>query len=161
MKILFTGYGRAGKDEAASLVSKITGLRYAGSFSWAALPYVAARLGLHPQVAWETRHNMRQIWYDYCNDLRAADPTILARMVLQQGDITAGLRDGEELRACKAAKLFDEIVWIHRPGTPVDPTVTFGPGDCDSIITNRGTLADYHNELRARCEFQYKLPIIA
>lgn len=151
MKILFTGYGRAGKDEAAAYVAKITGLRYAGSFSWAALPYVAERLGLHPQVAWETRHTMRKQWYDYCNELRAPDATILARLVLAQGDVTAGLRDKVELDACKAAGLFDEIVWVERPGTPVDPTVTFGPQDCDRILVNEGTLEEYHAKLHELC----------
>lgn len=147
MNLLFVGYGRAGKDEAASFVSKISGRRYAGSFSWAALPFVAARLGLHPQVAWETRHTMRKQWYDYCNDLRASDPTILARLVLAQGDITAGLRDKVELDACKKAGLFDRVVWIDRPGTPVDPTVTFGPEDCHQVIENKGTLSEYHETL--------------
>lgn len=151
MKLLFAGYGRAGKDEAAAYIAKITGLRYAGSFSWAALPYVAARLGLHPQVAWETRHTMRKQWYDYCNDLRASDPTILARLVLAQGDVTAGLRDKVELEACKAARLFDHIVWIDRPGTEVDPTVTFGPQDCDEVLFNDGSLVKYHVDLDELC----------
>ena len=151
MKILFVGYGRAGKDEAAAYVSKITGLRYAGSTSWAVLPYMAARLGLHPQVAWETRHAMRKQWYDYCNELRAPDATILARMVLQQGDITAGVRDVVEIKAIKAAGLFDKIVWIHRPGTPKDPTVTFHPDDCDLVIENDSTLEEYHRTLRRLC----------
>lgn len=149
MKILFCGYGRAGKDEAAAYLAKITGLRYAGSFSWAALPYVAARLGLHPQVAWETRHNHRKQWYDYCNDLRASDPTILARMVLAQGDIAAGIRDKAEIEAVSAARLFDKIVWIERPGTPEDPTLTFDRKHpaITRVIFNDGTLEDYHTTI--------------
>ena len=147
MKILFCGYGRAGKDEAAAYLAKITGLRYAGSFSWAALPYVAARLGLHPQVAWETRHQHRAAWYNYCNDLRASDPTILARMVIAQGDIAAGLRDKVELDAIKAERLFDKIIWVERPGIPADPTVTFSPRDCDALLANDGTLEEFHQEI--------------
>lgn len=151
MKILFCGYGRAGKDDAAAYLSKITGLRYAGSFSWAALPYVAARLGLHPQVAWETRHANRKAWYDYCNDLRATDPTILARMVLAQGDIAAGIRDKVELEAVKRAGLFDRIIWINRPGVPVDPTLTFDEFDpaIDSSLYNIESLEVFHSTLRA------------
>jgi len=151
MKILFCGYGRAGKDEAAAYLAKITGLRYAGSFSWAALPYVAARLGLHPQVAWETRHQHRKQWYDYCNDLRKTDPTILARMVLAQGDIAAGIRDKVELEAVKAAGLFNRIVWVNRPQVPVDPTVTFDAFHpaIDSTLYNIESLEVYHSTLRA------------
>lgn len=153
MKILFCGYGRAGKDEAAAYLAKITGLRYAGSFSWAALPYVAARLGQHPQVAWETRHQHRKQWYGYCNELRAGDPTILARLVLASGDITAGLRDKVELDAVKAAKLFDRIVWVDREGNPEDPTVTFAARDCDEYVINHGTLAQFHRTLEQFAEY--------
>ena len=148
MKILFCGYGRAGKDEAAAYLAKITGLRYAGSFSWAALPYVAARLGIHPQVAWETRHEHRKQWYDYCNELRASNPTILARRVIVQGDVAAGLRDKIELDAVRAAKLFDHIIWVDRPGIPADPTVTFTREDCTGMIYNGGTLEDFHRQLK-------------
>lgn len=159
MKILFTGYGRAGKDEAAAYVARNTGLRYAGSFSWAALPYIAAMTGQHPQVAWDTRHQNRKLWYDLCNQLRASDPTILARMVLAQGDVTAGLRDIVELNACKAAGLFDEIVWIERPGTPKDPTVTFTAEDCDRILWNDGSLEEYHAKLLELCTESWNLLI--
>lgn len=154
MKILFCGYGRAGKDEAAAYLAKITGLRYAGSFSWAALPYVAARLGQHPQVAWETRRNHRRQWYDYCNELRATDPTILARLVLQSGDITSGLRDKVELDAVKAAKLFDRIIWVNRLGIPADPTVTYQQTDVciDRELYNGGSLEDFHQSIRALAE---------
>jgi hypothetical protein len=160
MKLLFVGYGRAGKDEAAAYVAKRTGLRYAGSTSWAVLPYMAARLGLHPQVAWETRHTMRKQWYEMCNELRAPDATILARMVLQSGDITAGVRDIVEITAIKKAKLFDEIVWIERPGTPVDPTVTFTSEDCDRVLWNDGTLEEFRAKLLELCTDHWNLPIL-
>jgi hypothetical protein len=142
--ILFCGYGRAGKDEAASTLGRITHLPYAGSYSWAVLPLVAKSLGLHPQVAWETRAANRQYWYEFCNDLRKDDAAKLSRMVLLQGKVAAGLRDKVELEATKAAGLFNRIVWIDRPGTPVDPTVTFGPEDCDEVLLNIGDLKCFH-----------------
>jgi len=145
--LLFCGYGRAGKDEAASTIGRITYLPYAGSFSWAVLPLVAKALGIHPQVAWETRHANREFWYRKCNELRANDPTLLARMVLEQGKVSAGIRDKVEIDAVKAAHLFGRIIWIDRPGTPVDPTVTFGPGDCDEILLNDGDLEKFHVSL--------------
>lgn len=152
MKILFVGWGRAGKDEAAAYLAKITGLRYAGSFSWAALPYMAARLGIHPQLAWETRHQNRELWKRYCDELRKVDQTLLARMALQSGDICAGLRDKIELDAVHEAKLFDKIVWVHRPGVPVDTTVTFldsHPAITD-YIANIGTPEDFHRGMDAQ-----------
>lgn len=146
MKILFVGWGRAGKDEAAAYLAKITGLRYAGSFSWAALPYMAARLGIHPQLAWETRHANRELWKKYCDELRVVDQTLLARMALQSGDICAGLRDQIELDAVYAANLFDKIVWVERPGIPKDPTVTFQWSDpaINWVMPNAGDLPSFH-----------------
>jgi hypothetical protein len=150
MKILFVGWGRAGKDEAASYLAKITGLRYAGSFSWAALPYMAARLGIHPQLAWETRHQNRELWKQYCDELRVVDQTLLARMALQSGDICAGLRDQIELDAVKAAGLFDKIIWIERPGIPEDSTVTFKRDDpaINFSIANDSSLEFFKANLR-------------
>lgn len=150
MKILFCGFGRAGKDEAASYLAKITGLRYAGSFSWAALPYMAARLGIHPQLAWETRRQNRELWKSYCDELRKVDQTLLARMALQAGDICAGLRDKIELDAVAKANLFDKIIWIERYGVPIDSTVTFVRDDpaIDFCLTNSGSLEFFHAQLR-------------
>lgn len=146
-RILFVGYGRAGKDEAAFYVSSKTRLRYAGSFSWAALPHMANFLGLHPQVAWDTRSKHRETWKNELDQLRKQDQCFLARKVLATGEVTAGLRDKAEIDAVKAEKLFDHILWIHRRGIPVDPTVTFGPEDCDLELENHGTLEEFHAAL--------------
>lgn len=144
VKILLCGHGRCGKDEGAMFLAKLTGLRYAGSFSWAALPYMAKILGQHPCQAWEQRHQNREKWKLELDFLRAVDQCYLAREVLKTGDIAAGLRDKKEIDAVRAEQLFDHIIWIDRPGTPVDPTVTFGPADCDEVIWNDGTLSEYH-----------------
>lgn len=152
MKILFLGWGKCGKDAASQYLAKITGLRYAGSFSWAGLKYMAARLGVHEQEAWETRRQHRELWKKYLDELRVVDQTLLARMALQSGDICAGLRDKIELDAVHAANLFDRIVWIHRPNIPCDPTVTFldnHPGITD-YVQNLGTLEQFHAGLEAR-----------
>jgi hypothetical protein len=146
-KILFCGYGRAGKDEAAMFLGRITQLRYAGSFSWAGLPYMAQVLGVHPCQAWEERHTQRQFWKDELDKLREMDQCYLARLVVQSGDIGAGLRDKKEIDAVKAEKLFDRIVWVERLGNTVDPTVTFRPSDCDETIMNDGDLSHYHQTL--------------
>lgn len=148
MKILFCGFGRAGKDTAAMYLAKITGLRYAGSFSWAALPHMAKFLGQHPCQAWEERHQNRQLWKDELDRLRSVDQCFLARRVIEEGDVAAGLRDKKEIDAVRIEGLFDHIIWIHRPGTPVDPTVTYTPEDCDSAIINSGTLEDFHVKIQ-------------
>lgn len=151
-RILVAGWGRAGKDLSAKMLSRITGIPYAGSTSWAAKEIVARKLGVHPQVAWENRHKNREKWKQICDEIREGDQTILLRLALASVNedksaglfagwrgIVAGARDRVELLAAKSENLFDHILWICRPGIPEDPTVTFSFSDCDTIIPNDGT----------------------
>lgn len=156
MKVLFCGYGRAGKDTGAMHLAKVTGLRYAGSFSWAALPHMARFLNQHPCQAWEQRHQNREIWKAELDRLRESDQCYLARKVLETGDVAAGLRDKKEIDAVRAEKLFNHIVWVHRPGTSVDPTVTYTARDCDSVILNNGGLFDFYEAIE-RWAYEHKL----
>jgi hypothetical protein len=152
-RILFVGWGRAGKDAGAEYLGSISTIPYAGSTSWAAKELVAKILGIHPQVAWETRHQRRMEWKQICDDLRKNDPLRLIGIALWHSGskgrgIIAGCRDKIELDAARREKVFDRIVWISRPGIPYDPTVTFGPQDCDDTLCNSGTLEEYHAKLR-------------
>lgn len=152
LRVLFVGYGRAGKDEAAQFCEAHLGLRYGGSFSWHAKEDVAAFLGVHPMTAWETRHKNRQVWYEQCNAIRARNITELAERALRSGDICAGLRDKPELDAAAAKGLFDRIVWIENPRVPKDFTVTFTREDVlalpnGSEIVNDGSLELYHKRV--------------
>lgn len=150
-RILFVGWGRAGKDAGAEYLGSISTIPYAGSTSWAAKELVAQILGIHPQVAWETRHNRRMEWKQICDDLRRDDPTRLIKLALATAGgrgIVAGCRDVVELVYAKRRNLFDRIVWIDRLNTTKDPTVTFSPEDCDEIIYNNGTLEAYHQTLK-------------
>ena len=150
-RVMFVGWGRAGKDEASAFAEQHLGLRYGGSTSWHAKEDVAKRLGIHPQSAWESRHNSRKFWYDTCNELRAKDTTVLIRRALEQGEIIAGIRDKVEFDACVEQGLFDAIVWVDRPGIPPDLTVTFTREDVLSagghVINNDGPLTLYHLRL--------------
>lgn len=147
-RILFVGWGRSGKDTAAEYLSRITTLHYGGSTAWAAKEMVAEVLGVHPQTAWDTRHENREQWRQICDDLRAYDQTHLIRLALRTGEIIAGVRAGEELAAAKREKIFSYTVWINRPGTPPDPTVGFTEHDCQIVIDNDGTLEQFHEKLR-------------
>ena len=130
-RICIGGYGRHGKDFLAEILDRITHLRYGGSTSWAALPYVAQVLGVHPQVAWETRHSNRQFWFDYCNHLRKDNPCFLIEKVLEQGDMVVGLRDKAEIDALKERGLVGTYIWVEAWPRVItgDATVPFGPED--------------------------------
>lgn len=147
-KLLIVGYGRHGKDEAGRYLGTITRLKYGGSTSWAALPLMAEYLGVHPLVAWEERHNNRQIWKDHCDELRRFRPSRLIETALKGGDIITGVRATVELEDARRRGLVDLVLWITRPGFPCDTTVEFGPENCDEALLNVGTLQNFHDDLR-------------
>lgn len=153
LKILFVGYGRSGKDEAAQFCESHLSMSYGGSTSWAAKEDVARELGVHPMTAWETRHKNREFWKSYCDYLRRDNPSLLIERSLSQGNVIAGIRDKVEFIDAVQKKLFDCIVWVERPGTPVDPTVTFTKEDVLAaggvVLLNNGDLKEYHRKIVA------------
>lgn len=134
--VMFAGYGRAGKDEAAKIYARLTGVRYTGSLSWVGLPHVAAVLGLCEQEAWETRHARREEWKRLLDEYRADNPARLIAASLRRGPIVVGVRDRTELLAARARRLVRHVVWVERAGTPVDPTVTYTAADCTRVLVN-------------------------
>ena len=154
--IAFVGMGRAGKDTACDYLAQITTLRNAGTTSKYLCRYMAEKLGLSVEDAYARRHEsdeMRLKWYHGGNELREKGPTTLVRMALEHGDITGGLRDGAELRAARDEGVLDLIVWVENPRVPRDPTVMFGPEDCDLTVLNTGTLEEFHARLRRFAAF--------
>ena len=155
--IAFCGFGRAGKDTAGKILWRKTPLTYSGSLSWAGLPYMADRLGLCQQDAWETRHDRRDEWKRMLDEFRADDATKLIRMSLALGQIVVGIRAKEELAAARAAGILDHVVWVHRAGTPVDSTVTYTWRDCDQVLFNNRGIREFEYQVDDLIEF-LKLP---
>lgn len=158
MKLAIVGMGRSGKDTAAEFLSARTGLRYAGSMSWAALPYMAARLGVCEQTAWERRHEQRLLWRAWLDEFRAEDPLRLVRLCLAKADIVTGLRSCREFTLAWKQELFDEVMWIER-AVPRDETLEFGPEDCTVVIGNGGTLEEFYGRLQRWAEAMGKFII--
>jgi hypothetical protein len=151
-KIALLGYGRAGKDTAGAWLGEHTPLRYVGSTSQVICPMIAKELDIPVEEAWRTRHQHRMFWYEWANAYRRDDPAKLAKKCLEQGDMVVGLRDIIELNACKAAGLFDLIIWIDRD-VPHDPTVTFTKEDCDIVVCNNTDLPTFYARLARLCRF--------
>jgi hypothetical protein len=149
-KILIVGWGRSGKDEAARFMDNHLGVRYAGSTSWAALPLMAELLKTHPQLAWEHRHENRELWKAACDQFRADNPLLLMQRAFHatpEGRVITGVRDKVELLAAKSRCLFDHIVWIDRTGIPEDPTVTYDASYATDYIRNDGDLRQFHRNV--------------
>lgn len=155
MKIGIVGHGRAGKDTAAEYLRDFHGLRYThGTSRWAATIVWAAmtRTG-HGydtvEECFEDRHNHRELWARIIGRHNASDPTRMYRECLENQDILTGLRLRHEFEACKSAGICDVWLWIERPGIAVDPTCQVKASDCDYLINNDGTLAEFHAKIDA------------
>ena len=148
MKVGIYGPGRAGKDECAAWLKRNTRLRYWGATSEVIKPHAAKRLGVSEREAWRTRHDHRELWRAIGDELRAGDPAALARVTLRSGDINVGVRALVEIEAVRREHLVDVAVWVDRPGLPDDPTLEFGPEQCDLILPNRWGLPELHGRLR-------------
>jgi hypothetical protein len=134
------GYGRAGKDEAAKYLIQAYGYGYSGSASRLALPLIAVAIDQPAVDVWSSRHLHRKYWFEWLNEFRRDDPSLLARMCLGVSDLVVGIRDHRELADAKAKKLCDKFIWIDRPGVPVDPTLTYTKEDCETVIVNPGDI---------------------
>lgn len=150
--VILCGMGRSGKDTGCEILASLTGLRNAGTCSVYLCDYVAAALGQSKEQAYAERHLKREIWRALGDEMRRDDPAIIIRTMLQHGEIGGGPRGLAEVEAARAEGLGDLWVWVDRD-VPVDPTVEYGPGHCDIVIENKGTLDEYAAKLRRLAAF--------
>lgn len=147
--IAFCGHGRAGKDTCCEILRDNFHYPFDGSISKAVTHIVSEVTGYDPQEVYEQRHTQRMWWYDFCNELRASDPTLLVRLTLQRSACISGIRDKHELIACRDQGVIDYAIWVDRDVEP-DPTLTYGPEECHFFVTNytdRLALRFYVSEL--------------
>src|SRR3954452_19006062 len=144
---MVVGHSGAGKDTACRFLAEVTHLRFAGTTSDCLARHVAARLGVSVQEAYRSRHANRNLWHKVGNELRRLDPGLLARESLQHAEITGGVRGIEEIQACRRGHLVALIVWVDNDRVRRGSTVTFGPGDCDVVVPNHGSLEEFHGRL--------------
>lgn len=150
LRLLFVGYGRAGKDEACKFLSSFTTLRNAGTTSKYLAKYVAEGLGISEEEAYARRHEsdeMRILWFNKGNEIRNGDPTLLAREALKHGELSGGIRSMEEILGVRDQGLCDLIIWVANNRVPKDPTVEFSEKECDLVIPNHWSLSEYYNRL--------------
>ncbi len=151
--LAIVGYGRAGKDTAGSFLTEHFRLKFSGGCSWAIRHYMAERLSadagriISPDEAYINRHDDRLKWYNYCNEYRKDDPAKLVRLVLETSDFVCGIRDRKEIISAKNEGLLDLIIWIENYRAEADKTVTFSKEDCDIVVLNNSSLADYYERL--------------
>ena len=149
--------GGSGKDLVCEIFRRC-GLRYTASTSLMARNLVWDAWGQWhygtPDECYCDRRNHREKWHQIILDCNEVDPVNFYRYCLEEPpqDILCGVRDDKEMRAIKKAKLVDYWIWVDRPGTPVDPTMKFGPEECDWTIENDGTVGDLVEKIEALWE---------
>jgi hypothetical protein len=154
MKLLVVGQGRHGKDEFCKVAEKF-GFTFSSS-SWfmaekLVYPMIKERMGYKTlEECYEDRHNHRQLWYDIITEYNAENPSKLTKELLSKYDIYCGMRNPRELNACK--DLFDLKIWIdahERLGsTETSSSNNITKNDCDIIIENNGTLAEFREKCK-------------
>lgn len=152
------GNGRAGKDLAAELLCNWFKCQFANSTSQAVLPIIADITNTPQEEAFEKRHNNRMFWFEFCNGLRDANPTLIVRLVLSSSDIVVGIRSFAELKSVtRPGGLVDASVWIDNPRVDKDPTVEYTMDECDFVIRNNGTKSEYADKLLKFGKLYYNL----
>lgn len=128
MKILILGHAQHGKDTLAEILHNLYRLRFESSsmaaLGIAVLPALKAA-GLKYLTlddAYQDRHAHRLLWKQAITDYNTPDKARLCREILEANDMYVGMRCHEEFEATK--DLFDIIFWVHRLGSPADPSMS-------------------------------------
>lgn len=149
MRILIVGHGRCGKDTFGPMLAEAMGLRWAGTFSKYLTPFVAERLGISEEEAYETRHQRREEWRRIGDEVRNGDPLALAKLAFAAGEISGGARSLVEIEALR--DYCDHIIWIVR-SVPPDPTLEFDAGWADIVVDNNGSLEELQETAKELAE---------
>lgn len=132
-RILLLGHGRAGKDESATHISRIAQLKNAGSTSKYLCPRIAEAKGISEDEAWNTRRENREFWKEFGSNLRRHDPGLLVRECYENGDISCGLRDFEEVEWVIANNFVTHILWVYAD-VPKDTTMGYTLEDIAQLL---------------------------
>lgn len=144
MTVAFCGYGRSGKDTAGLRLGRVSHLAYGGSTAEMVLPLIAYALNQDRETAWRERSEHRKFWFEFCNELRRDDPTLMAKMALSRGEIVTGIRALPEYQACRENRIIHHAVWIQNSRVEPEPTVEFSAEDCDITLPNDLGIAELH-----------------
>ncbi len=160
ISILILGWGRSGKDTAAELIEKYTGLEFCSSSLFCAetvvFPELAEKYNYKNAIeCFEDRANHREEWFNLINDYNNPDGAKMAREMMKESSIYVGMRDYRELKDCKEDNIFDIILWIDAPKRCKKESVksmNLTKEHADIIIENNGTLEEFEDKIRRFCK---------
>jgi hypothetical protein len=154
-KILIIGHARHGKDTLANYMRDVLDYRVADSSRRAAEIFLFDLLRVKYgyvdfEACYQDRVNHRAEWYQEICQYNTPDKTKLARNIMADSDIYVGMRDRDEIEACRAAKLFEAVIWVdasHR--LPLEPESSFNIDQslADFVIDNNGDLDQFYDAI--------------
>lgn len=154
-KVLVIGHARHGKDTVAEQITELMGLKFVSSSMFVAEEIIWPLWGKDRYESFDAmfddRVNYRSTWFNLIAAYNTPDMTKTASTMFQRGyDIYVGMRRRVELEACKAAGLFDAIIWVdrskHHPPEELD-SMELRPEDADVHLDNNGNLQELNNQL--------------
>lgn len=109
------------------------------------------------QACWDDRSNWRGQWAQIIWRYNQPDGiTLYQDMVRAGNDIIVGIRNREELQACREAGLVDFALWVKRSGAGEGTaSCTVSESDCDISITNDGTIDELCAKLDRLCRAKW------
>jgi hypothetical protein len=155
MKLLVIGHARHGKDTFCEMLRNRYGLSFETSSLVACQQFLfdlAVSQGMDyisPEDLYIRRGEVRKWMHEEIRKFNDGDLTRLARLVTKDNDIYCGMRNREELEACKAAGVFDAVIWVDRSEhllpEPME-SMQLRKGDADVVIDNNGSLKDLQDQ---------------
>lgn len=174
--LLVIGHARHGKDTVTEYLAAKLGLTYVSSSEVAAYAgifddiilnnaqFTVDALGIKAAQSYllipEIKNNFRSEMFAAISDFNSTDKTNLAKLILADNNIYCGMRNREELLACKKAGLFDLIIFVDsslRLYAESAESMTIKGTDADIIIENNGTLKQLEDKLEALVTFIHKM----
>ena len=152
MKIILLGHMRSGKDTTAEILQEMYGITYKSSSQAAAEIFIFDELkekyGYKTfEECFEDRVNHRSEWYDLICEYNKDDKARLFKEITKDGSMYIGMRDNEELQACRP--FIDLVIAVFDPRKPLEDDSSFNIDiySADIIIPNSGTIEDLRRKL--------------
>ncbi len=160
-KFLIIGHARHGKDTVAEILKQYFGMRYISSSEAAAKIFIYDALKEKYnyrtiEECFNDRVNHREEWYNLIVDYNKNDKSRLASEIVNSSDCYVGMRDLEEIKACR--KIFDLIIWVDASNRlPKEDSKSFNidPSCADIIISNNDSYEDLEQRVKNIGKFMF------
>jgi len=144
MRLAICGHGQHGKGTVAEWLRDNTPLRYHQSTSEAASELVFSQIGAKygyadPASCFADRRNHRPEWAEIIWRHNQPDGVTLYEDMLGKNDILEGIRQADELKACRRLGIVDWSIWVDaaaRVPAEGSNSCKLRASDCDAVLNN-------------------------